>query len=103
MARRKRKHPPKIGQVRRFMMRITFQTYECPVCGEDVEIEDGAEEVDCWKCGTALLLDPDADFDGERFVDNSRLVEKSQVFGEIARRDDEESEHQAEAAERRMR
>jgi len=50
--------------------------YECPVCHETVEVEDGQEEVVCWKCDTELEVDHDADMGEGRRVDLSRLVSK---------------------------
>lgn len=45
------------------------RTYDCPVCGDEVEVGWSDEKVTCKKCGTHLVVEPDADFDNGSWKD----------------------------------
>lgn len=58
--------------------------YECPMCGDDVAVKDADERVTCRKCGTALLVERDADYD-DGWKDLTKLVVDGEREAERAR------------------
>lgn len=49
-------------------------SYECPECGEWLEIKEGVQTLDCTCCGEPLEFDADAEFRDGMWHDLSKLV-----------------------------
>lgn len=50
--------------------------YECPCCGAELKVEDGANSVYCKECGTSLRYNPDAEFIDGQWRDLSTLTKQ---------------------------
>jgi hypothetical protein len=53
--------------------RFGFDEYECPVCGEWIQMDWNVLKVTCRTCKSKLVLDPDGDVEGGEWRNVSRL------------------------------
>ncbi len=59
------------------------QTYECPVCGEDVSVHPVVDKITCSHCQTWLAVNPDADYVNGIWRDCTTLTVIPKEFAKV--------------------